>query len=46
MRAKITYSLAPSMRALSRKSSGREKKNWRIMKTPKAVRLSGMIRPQ
>ena len=46
MRTKIAYSFAPSIRALSMKSFGREKKNWRIMKTPNAVRLSGMINPQ
>ena len=46
MREKIQNSVAPSMRAESRSSSGRVRKNWRMKKVPKALKDTGKISPR
>ena len=40
----IEYSLIPSMRAASIRSSGTVMKNWRIKKMPKTEIVQGMIK--
>ena len=44
-RMKIDSSFNPSIRAASNKSSGKVRRNWRIMKIPKAFTRNGIISP-
>ncbi|MNL82402.1 hypothetical protein D3C87_2097760 [compost metagenome] len=46
IREKIRKWPAPSIKAASEISYGTERKNWRIMKTPKMVNIPGRISAQ